>query len=557
MSAARTFEAPLLSAAERDAFLARVCTRVNPEDYRMIEAMCHVLPQIVASIEQERMTIQKLRHLVFGAKTEQTDRVCPPTSPTKPGSLLPPLPKPKRQGHGRIKAKDYTGARWVEVPHPTLQAGCRCPLCAKGAVRAQKTKAIILRIEASPPIAATGYELARLRCDTCGAVFTAPAPAEAGQEKYAPSVAVMIALLRYGTGMPHSRLARLQQSLGVPLPESTQWELLAPLGELARPVFAELVVLAANAPVLHHDDTTMRILDLRRPGSASADELARLAPHRKGTFTTNVLAEGASHPVALYFTGWQHAGENLAAVLRQRAADLAPPIQMCDALSRNVCPQSNTILAHCLAHGRREFVTLALSFPDECRHVLAALREVYRFDSEANKLRLAPELRLVHHQTHSQSVMDRLKAWMREKIDGKHVEPNSSLGHAIGYMLKHWEPLTLFLREPGAPLDNNASERALKMAIFHRKNSLSYKTLNGARTGDLFMSLIHTCQRNRINPFAYLLALATHAKDVKANPAAWLPWKYPQQSKKPDAPDHDPPGPPGPPDPPGPPGHLG
>lgn len=538
MSAARTFEAPLLSEPERGAFLARVRPGVSPEDYRLIEAMSCALPQIVESIEQERMTMRKLRHLLFGAKTEQTDRVCPPGAAPEP---ISPRPKAKRQGHGRLKATDYTGARWVEIPHPTLQAGCRCPLCAQGAVRAQKTKAVVLRIEGSPPIAATGYELARLRCDTCGAVFTAPTPAEAGQEKYAPSVAVTIAVLRYGTGLPHYRLARLQQSLGVPLPESTQWELLAPLGELAQPVFAELIAQAANAPLLHHDDTTMRILDLRRPGSATAAELARMAPHRKGTFTTNVLAEVEHHPVALYFTGWQHAGENLAAVLRQRAADLAPPIQMCDALSRNVCPASHTILGFCLSHGRREFVTVAPSFPDECRHVLEALREVYRCDAEAKALGLNPASRLGHHQTHSQPVMDRLQAWMREKLDGKHVEPNSGLGQAIGYMLKHWEPLTLFLRQPGAPLDNNRCEQALKMAILHRKNSLSYKTLNGARTGDLFMSLIHTCRLQRINPFAYLLALATHAKEVTSHPAAWLPWNY-LLSVKSAALDHDPPG---------------
>jgi transposase len=280
-------------------------------------------------------------------------------------------------------------------------------------VRAQKTRAIALRIEGSPPIAATGYQMERLRCDTCGAVFTAPVPAEAGQEKYAPSVAVTIALLRYGTGVPHYRLERFQQSLGVPLPASTQWELMEPLREQAQPIFDTLVVQAANAPLLQHDDTTMRILDLRRPGSATADELARLAPHRKGTFTTNILAEVASHPVALYFTGWQHAGENLAAVLQQRAADLAPPIQMCDALSRNVCPESNTIVAFCLSHGRREFVTVAPSFPAECRHVLDALGAVYRFDADAKKLGLPPEPRLVHHQTHSQPVMARLKAWLR------------------------------------------------------------------------------------------------------------------------------------------------
>ena len=535
MSQARTVEAPLLSGAERDAFLARVRPGVSPEDYGKIEALCAALPKLVEMIEQEHMTMRKLRHLLFGAKTERTDRVCPPAAPP---SLIPSLPKPKRPGHGRIKARAYTGADWVHVAHPHLQAGQPCPLCPKGTLRAQKTPAIMLRITGAPPIAAKAYELERLRCDTCGWVATATLPAEAGQEKYAPSVGVMIVQLRYGTGVPHYRLARFQLDLGVPLPESTQWELVAPLAAVVQPVSIVLVALAANATLIYNDDTTMRILELRRPGSDTADQID---PKRKGTFTTSLLAEVEGHVVALFFTGWQHAGENLTALLRQRDKALAPPIQMCDALSRNTSPEFTTILAHCLAHARREMVSVADNFPDECRHVLDALREVYRFDAETKEQKMDPAARLAYHQNHSAPVMAGLKTWMGEKIDGKHVEPNSGLGQAIGYLLKHWEPLTLFLRQAGAPLDNNKCEQAVKMAIMHRKNSLSYKTLNGARIGDLFMSLIHTCRLNRVNPFAYLLAMATHPEEVKSQPSAWLPWNYPKAETA-TALDHDPPG---------------
>ncbi len=513
-------EALVLSDGERSAMLERLRGALGPEDYRWVETSSAALPQLLAVVQEHPASLRKLQHLLFGPKTERTERVCPPAAPLE---SPPPAPR-RRPGHGRIQARNYTGADWVQVSHPNLQAGQRCPSCPQGTLRAQARPATILRIEGSPPIAATGYQLERLRCDACGAVFTAPAPAEAGQEKYAPSVAVTIATLRYGTGVPHHRLARLQRDLGVPLPASTQWELLAPLAEQAQPVFQALVLLAANASVLHHDDTTMRILDLRRTGSAAA---AAIEPGRKGTFTTNILAPTPTHPIALFFTGWHHAGENLADVLRQRAAELAAPIQMCDALAANRCHDHPTLLAHCLAHGRREFVTAAPSFPDECRHVLAQIAEVYRIDAEANALGFEPQQRLAHHQTHSAPVLKRLRTWLDAKIADRQVEPNSVLGQAIGYLRKHWEPLTLFLREPGAPLDNNPSERALKMAILHRKNSLSYKTAGGARTGDLFMSLIHTCRLNRINPFAYLLALATHPAEVKAQPEAWLPWNYP------------------------------
>jgi transposase len=106
------------------------------------------------------------------------------------------------------------------------------------------------------------------------------------------------------------------------------------------------------------------------------------------------------------------------------------------------------------------------------------------------------------------------------------VEPNSGLGAAITYLLKHWTRLTLFLRQAGAPLDNNVCERALKKAILHRKNSLFYKTQNGADVGDLFMSLIHTCELNGANPFDYLTELPRHAEELTRNPAAWMPWNY-------------------------------
>ena len=186
----------------------------------------------------------------------------------------------------------------------------------------------------------------RFEASTCGELFTAPVPPEAGTTKYDESVGVTVAVLRYGSGMPHYRLARLQQSLGVPLPESTQWELMTPLFQLALPIFEELLRQTAQSPLLHNDDTSMRILDLRRPGSATA---AQIDPERKGTFTTGIVGSVGDHPVALFMTGWRHAGENLARVLQHRAAELPAPIQMCDALSRNTCGEFDSMLANCLA----------------------------------------------------------------------------------------------------------------------------------------------------------------------------------------------------------------
>jgi hypothetical protein len=137
--------------------------------------------------------------------------------------------------------------------------------------------------------------------------------------------------------------------------------------------------------------------------------------------------------------------------------------------------------------------------------------------------------RLHFHQQNSGPLMKELNTWLHGQLEKNAVEPNSGLGQAINYMIKHWDALTLFLKEPGAPLDNNLCEQSLKKAILHRKNALFYKTLNGAGVGDLFMSLIQTCNLNGANPIDYLTVLQEHAAELKQEPEKWLPWNYTAQ----------------------------
>jgi hypothetical protein len=289
----------------------------------------------------------------------------------------------------------------------------------------------------------------------------------------------------------------------------------------------ELIRQAAQGEVLHNDDTSMPVLALRRDAGMDHDQGD--PAERTGVFTSGIVSTAQKQTIALFFTGRQHAGENLADVLQRRAAELAPPMQMCDALSRNLpkLPQPlEVIVGHCLAHARRRFVEVTPNFPEPCRYVLEQLGEIYRNDAVAREQAMTPEERLRFHQLHSGAVMDQLHAWLTAQFAEKKVEPNSGLGMAMRYLRKQWERLTLFLRQPGAPLDNNICERALKKAILHRKNSLFYKTENGARVGDLFMSLIHTCELCGANPFDYLTQLQQHAGDLARTPSEWMPWNY-------------------------------
>jgi transposase len=468
--------------------------------------------------ESESEKLKSALHALAGMlpqprATEKTKNVLeqPETPATENDSKCVP-------GHGRNGAAAYTGARRVTVPHSTLHTGDACPGCEKGKVYPQKEARTLVRIVGQAPLHATVYELDRLRCNLCGEVFTAEEPEGVGPEKYDETTAAMIALLKYGSGMPFYRLEKLEHLLGIPLPASTQWEIVEEAAELIKAARDELIRQAAQGEVLHNDDTSMRVLRLAREPSDD----------RTGVFTSGIVSTRQGRRIALYFTGRQHAGENLRDVLQHRVAELSTPIQMCDALSRNTPKMSagvEILLANCLAHGRRQFVEVAANFPEECRYVLEMLGDVYKYDAEARTGKLTPAERLEFHQQHSGPVTRQLQQWLDAQF-AKQVEPNSGLGKAITYLLRHWKGLTAFLREAGAPLDNNLCERALKRAVLHRKNALFYRTLHGAEAGDLFMSLIHTCELAGANPFDYLAALQKHPTELASNPATWMPWNY-------------------------------
>ncbi len=435
--------------------------------------------------------------------------------------------KKRKPGTGRNGAAKFAGAVTIEVPHPELKRGDKCPACPPekaGKIYPTKKPNVLIRLIGMAPIQAKVYKMEVLRCNLCGQTFTAPAPKSVGDKKYDETVASMLAVLKYGSGMPRNRLAGLQGRLGIPLPQSTQWELLQKTADSLKVLLQELLRQAAQGDVLHNDDTSMKVLKIERPEDKST---------RTGIFTSTVVSTSADKPrIALFFTGWQHAGENLRDVLKLRGEELAAPTRMGDAASRN-CPKDDvgtpmdTDQANCLAHGRRYIVDAYQKFPEECRHILEELSIVFAIDKKTKEDKMDPQHRLEYHQEHSGPVMDRLREWMNLQLSEKKVEPNSGLGEAIRHLEKNWEPLTLFLRKPGAPLSNNIAERAMKKAVLNRKNAPFYRNQVGANVGDLFMSLIHTCELNDINSFDYLTQILRNIAAITAeNAASWMPWTY-------------------------------
>ena len=495
---------------ELDALLERVrSNELQDGDYELIKGLVETVAYLNTLSNEKAASIKRLLKMVFGDKTEKKKKSNPQNRPKR---------KKKKKGHGKNGANAYKGAKKIKICHQSLKSGNDCPACEKGKLYGEKPPAKIVRITGGAPFQATVYELQKLRCNLCGQIFTAQAPDNVGKEKYDAKSGAMLALLKYGSGVPLYRLGKLQASLGMPLPPSTQWEIIENVADKIHPVYTELIRQAAQGKVLYNDDTTMKILSLMK----ETDKAAK----RKGMFTSGILSECDVGKIALFFTGHNHAGENLSRVLQERGSRKDRPIQMCDALSRNLPKGFESILCNCLVHGRRNFVDVMDDFPEACDHVINTVAKIYEHDHKVKEQGLDDAQRLQYHQTHSGPLMRALKVWLEDKFENKEVEPNSSLGKAISYMLNHWQELTRFLEVPGAPLDNNLCEQLLKKSILHRKNSLFYKTEHGAYIGDLFMSLIHTCNLQNINPFEYLTALQKHSSEIFQNPADWLPWSF-------------------------------
>jgi hypothetical protein len=423
----------------------------------------------------------------------------------------------------------YAGAERVECRHEALAVGQRCPVCGQGRLYGVPP-GIEIRIDGNALLSAIRYELEKLRCSACGQVFTAPLPAEAGTEKYSPRARAVLAVSRYYLGLPFFRVEAYQAMLGVPVPDATQWDQIEQLGDCSYKVFAYLETLAAQGELIHQDDTSVRILSLmaeNRTHQTAAEALGfARSQERTGMFTTALVVKVGERTICLYYSSRSHAGENLQALLEQREAERDKPLVMSDALSRNEVDETTVIRCHCLAHGRRQFSDLADVFPVECQVVLDTLKQVFDHDAEARDKQMSPEVRFAYHQAYSQPLMDELRQWLQKQVDDHLVEPNSALGQAIAYMQTHWETLTRFLSIPGAPLDNNLVERALKLFIRQRKNSLFYRTEHSAYIASVLTSLIATCVYAGVNAVDYLVALQEHRCEVFADPAAWLPWAY-------------------------------
>lgn len=530
---------------EIEALITRIENQqLEASDFPLLADFVRALVWMEGALKEKQLSIARLK-AIFGIKTESAEKLSklleqlpsqsgdssPSSSPAEEDSNnsyseevpavdnVPSEEKTSSKGHGHRPSTDYQNAEILRIAHESLKKGSICPECNKGRLF-NLSPGTVLRITGQPWLKVQIYKPERLRCPLCQKIFTAMLPKELYTEsRVDKSAKAIVSILKYRGGVPFYRQEQIQTILGNPVSDTEIWNMTRDVANCIEPVFVELCQIAANAECIHNDDTTARILELMKENETKN-------PERKGIFTTALLAKTANRQIALFFTGRQHAGENLNNILDDRSEDLPIPVQSCDALSRNIPKDHPTQVGYCNAHVRRKFYEIASYWPKECITVVSGFNLIFLYDKHAKEKTLCPQKALEWHQRMSGPVMAKIKEYCQGLIDTKQAEPNSSLGKAIQYLNNHWEGFTLFLRIPGVPFSNNDDERLMKRAVLNRKNAYFFKTEAGAKIADTLMSVIETCVLNDVNPYDYLIALQEHKKKVSGDPRQWLPWNY-------------------------------
>jgi transposase len=533
---------PKTNATEIEALIDRVKgSQLKEGDAELIERLLRTVVMLLDLLERKNLSIKKLKSMIFGGRTEKRQRSGradeenpeeeknesrPSSAEDRSDRLVERSElaereeeKAPRTGHGRRAASDYSGAKVVSCRHDNLKAGDQCPDCG-GRLYDRREPKILLQFVGRPLIEATKYEREVLRCVICLKQYVAPLPEGVEEERFDPTADATFVLLRYGGGLPWHRQAALQRMCGVPLSESVMWERCEAMADAALGIYLRLLQLGANGELIHADDTKVRILSCLKED----EEKKEKGEESRATQTSGMVIKSGGHWIAFYFSGRKHAGENLEQLLALRQAGLDRPIEMADALKANFDHEADVIEAKCMVHGRRGVWEVKELEPEACTVVLEAISKVYKYEAETAGMN--KEERLKYHQEKSGPVMEEMKEWIERQFTERLVEPNSSVGGALRYWLNHWEGLTAWLRVAGAPLDNNAVERALKQFILMRKNSLFYKTEHGAAVGDILSSLIQTCRLNGVNPWDYLVTIMRRRKEARREPDLFLPWNY-------------------------------
>jgi transposase len=512
---------------------------IRPREYRDLS---QALSAKTLSDEHQAEILEIIREhqaLTTAALKSRTQQLKDATgllaAPSSKGDRLFPEPKPEAYDDNDVSPSDPNDTQAPPQKRPSRKpakvvdhkldlSALKCPCCQKAMHRAHKKIVTIIRVQG---LSEERHEIETARCLTCNTKAEAKGPEEKTVLQFSVHAASVITSLRYVYGLPSYRLEEVTASMGYRIPDSSQWDLFEASANELLPFHRFLHKEAANAGVVQMDDTNVRINQV-----TTAFALAKMEgqkPDRTGVHTTGFIAKFALGKICLFKSGVHHAGEFFERIMQAKST-AEQVILMTDAASSNTCKLPNlpieVVQANCNSHAVRRFDEVAENpiFEEDAGEILKLYSAI--FEREQRLKELSPEERWEIHRRESLPQMNKIKQKIESDLNERLVEPSSALGDAYKYFLNHFEKLCAFCTTKGSPVCNNETERLLKRAIRHRKNSMFYKTMTGAAVGDIHMTILMTAKENKIEPVKYMTDLLTNIDKVKDNPSDWLPWNY-------------------------------
>lgn len=477
-------------------------------------AMTEESAQKQEEIQRLRQEIQVLKEqldrrtrTLYGRKSER--RAATDTEQGDDSETKSPRKKKKQKGHGPTSQPHLP----IEEVKNTLAEEARiCGNCG-GKLDPMGTEAEeseLIAIE-KRRIVLERHVREKYRCPCCQAgVVTAPGPAKLIQGgRYALNFAVEVAYSKYFGHVPLDRQVQMMKHEGLRVTTATLFDQIDALATALTPTYQAILRIVQAETVLRADETPW-----------------------------NVLSNG--HTKNERFYAWVAVGSKYVAycLLDTRSKDGADTILgafagtlMVDGLTSYPAAAKGEPgqdprfkVANCHAHARRKFVECEQYYPEESKVAIELYRRLYEIEREAKE---PGADRLALRQSKSRPLIDELFDWARAQQARNHLLPSSGLAKALSYLLNHETGLRVFLDEPGVPIDNNESERALRGPVLGRKNSYGSRSRRGTETAAILYTLVESAKRLDLSPKDYLEAAAEHA--LRKAGAVLLPEEFKSQ----------------------------
>ena len=493
-------------------------------DPATLHRVIHELHQTVDELKQRNAHLQhqlaQLQRRHYGPRSERMAAEQPMLfenddanawSEPEPASKPVQVPAHQRRRNGRRKIPDDLPRHRIE--HELTEQERACPCC--GEVRQRIGEEVSEQLEYEP---ASLYVLQHVRgkyaCRSCeGEVETATKPRQPIEKGLAgPGLLAQVIVSKYCDHQPLHRLEKIFKRHGVHIPRSTKCDWCAGGAEQIVPIYERMKALILQSHVVQTDDTPVQVL---QPGRGKT-KTGRLWVYRGDR----------DHPFTVFDYTQDRSRDGPTRWLRSFTGYLqADAYAGYDRLFEQGTEAGEVIEVACWAHSRRKFYDARLTSPGEAHQAMAWIRQLYDIERRAEDLDDQPRREL--RQREARPILDELGQWMQQQQ--AKLRPKSPIGEAVRYALSNWTALNRYVDDGRLSIDNSASERDIRPIAVGRHNWQFAGSDTGGRTAAILFSIIRSCERNDVEPYAYLRDVLARLPDHPANqlddllPRRWQP----------------------------------